>query len=984
MSGQVPNLKVIVLAANKISDAIEREVYIQQACGGDELLQQQVKAILADQAEKAEQASSDVFAATAATDGDVSNSSNVSNRSDEPSLEVTGDFDQEQPYNGSLIGGRYRLLKQIGEGGMGSVWAAEQREPVTRTVALKLIKKGMDSAAVLARFDAERQALALMDHPNIARIFDGGITESGSPYFVMEMVKGEPITEFCDAHRLTPEQRLELFVPVCQAIQHAHHKGIIHRDIKPSNVLVTMIDDRPVPKVIDFGVAKATGQALTDLSLDTGFGIVGTPQYMSPEQASMNHIDIDTRSDVYSLGVLLYELLAGSTPFRKEELAKAGYLEILRVIREVDPPRPSTKLSTADTLPSLSAARSTDPKRLSLLLRNELDWIVMRALEKDRSRRYETANAFAADINRYLHGEPVLAHPPSVGYRLQKFLRKNRGPVVAAGLVTCALVAGCIGTSLGMLEAQRQAQLARKESDLKEVARQSEAKQRAIAEDAFKRAESERVLAEQRLTSARQTISAVVNNIPNLLERVPLASGIQTAILSQMEELLSATATSDAQDARFESSRAWGLMAVQTRAARQAITINDLDKAVALYRSALKIAKEVYDGNPRDRAKASDNLALVHGLLAEVSAFNEQPDAFPLFEEAIRLHEEALQIEQSEQSLGSRRASLGITWNRLANIQLREVELLPVGQRQAAAIKAMTSSRTALKHLQTAIDELVAAPKEQATARRDQAVAAINLAKLAAHAKDDAAVIEGYESAKSSLKLLASLETERIFHRVTLADMYGDYGDYLLVQKQDPTAARAQYVECMKLLRELNADTELEKLKQQRILTYYRLGLAAELQGNEEQVRRYFERAALLADMHLREKTDLSRDPEVLVYDQLQLMLVQAWAGQTSAAVVTARSITSQLADAQQAREIPWAAFALARSAFAIAIASEKGGLSEAARKTAGSEALQTLQHAMAAGFDDVEYLRTDPDVAPLRRIEGFDTLVQSLNAAKP
>ena len=245
---------------------------------------------------------------------------------------------------------------------MGSVWMAEQREPVKRLVALKLIKAGMDSKSVLARFEAERQALAVMDHPNIARILDGGISETGSPFFVMELVKGVPITEFCDARKLSPKQRLELFIPVCHAIQHAHQKGIIHRDIKPSNVMVSLYDDKPVPKVIDFGVAKATGQKLTEHTLNTGFSVVGTPQYMSPEQATFNQLDIDTRSDIYSLGVLLYELLAGSPPFQKQELAEAGYLEILRVIREEEPPRPSKKLSTAKGLPSLSASRSTDPK----------------------------------------------------------------------------------------------------------------------------------------------------------------------------------------------------------------------------------------------------------------------------------------------------------------------------------------------------------------------------------------------------------------------------------------------------------------------------------------------------------------------------------------------------------------------------------------------------------------------------------------------
>lgn len=353
------------------------------------------------------------------------------------------------------IAGKYRLVNPIGEGGMGTVWLAEQRQPVKRLVAMKLIKSGMDSKAVLARFEAERQALALMDHPNIAKILDGGIAESGSPFFVMELVKGVPINDFCDSRKLSVKERLELFVPVCQAIQHAHQKGIIHRDIKPSNVLVALYDDKPVPKVIDFGVAKATGQALTEKTLVTGFGVVGTPQYMSPEQATLNQLDIDTRSDIYSLGVLLYELLTGSPPFQAKELQAAGYMEILRLIREVEPAKPSTKVSTADALPEIAKARSLDPAKLTGLLRSELDWVVMKAIEKDRGRRYETANAFASDIERYLHGEPVRAHPPSTAYRLRKFVRKNRGPVIAASLVCVAILAGLIGTTVSLFEANR-------------------------------------------------------------------------------------------------------------------------------------------------------------------------------------------------------------------------------------------------------------------------------------------------------------------------------------------------------------------------------------------------------------------------------------------------------------------------------------------------------------------------------------------------
>ena len=368
---------------------------------------------------------------------------------------------------GAMIGRKYKLLEELGSGGMGVVYLAEQVEPVKRRVALKIIKLGMDTRQVVARFETERQALAVMDHPNIAKVFDAGATETGRPYFVMELARGIPITDYCDRHKLSTQERLKLVIAVCQAVQHAHQKGVIHRDLKPSNILVVIQDDKPVPKIIDFGIAKATDQRLAQRTLFTEQGqLIGTPEYMSPEQAEMSGLDVDTRTDVYSLGVILYELLSGALPFDARKLRSAGFGEIQKIIRETEPPKASTRLSTLeDTRADIAANRGTDPGSLLKLLRGDLDWITMKAMAKDRTHRYSTASELAADIERHLRHEPVSAGPPSASYRIRKYIRRHKIGVIAAAFVIMAVIIGGVAATIGFVRATRAERVAKQEAD---------------------------------------------------------------------------------------------------------------------------------------------------------------------------------------------------------------------------------------------------------------------------------------------------------------------------------------------------------------------------------------------------------------------------------------------------------------------------------------------------------------------------------------
>lgn len=589
---------IFTTAREKPSQA-EREAYLTAACGGDADLRVRVEALLQSDAE-----AGSFLTKPAKLAGALG--------------EIASLAAQIRPLIGEVPGtrvGPYKLLELIGEGGMGLVYAAEQEQPVCRRVALKIVKPGMDSRHVVARFEAERQALALMDHANIARVFDAGTTAAGRPYFVMELVRGLPITEYCDKNQLTPRQRLELFIPVCQALQHAHQKGIIHRDIKPSNVLVSVKDGKAVPMVIDFGVAKAMGGRLTERTLFTAYGqVLGTLEYMSPEQAEMTGLDVDTRSDIYSLGVLLYELLTGTTPLERNNSKNTAYDELLRIIREEDPPKPSTRLSdSGERLAEISAQRKTEPAQLTRQLRGELDWIVMKALEKDRNRRYESANAFARDIERYLHDYPVEACPPSARYRLGKFFRRNKRAVVSGALVVMALLAGMVGTTWGLVRA--------------ELAWKAEAGQRRLAEANEKKAVAEKQIAEAVQNFFLRDLLRQADAEEQADTLLALGSRAEVKENPTMKDLLDRAAaelTPAKLDARFP-----GQQEVQ---AAILLTVGDTYRGVGEYQKAsdfLRRASELY----RDALGADDpvTLSALHRLAGAYEREGRLSQAIELF-----------------------------------------------------------------------------------------------------------------------------------------------------------------------------------------------------------------------------------------------------------------------------------------------------------------------------------------------------------------
>jgi serine/threonine protein kinase/tetratricopeptide (TPR) repeat protein len=835
--------------------------------------------------------------------------------------------------------GPYRLLQQIGEGGFGVVFMAEQEQPVARKVALKIIKLGMDTGQVVARFEQERQALAMMDHPNIARVLDAGATATGRPYFVMDLVKGAPIVEYCDKNNLTIAERLELFAQVCGAVQHAHGKGIIHRDLKPSNVLVGTQDGKPQAKVIDFGIAKATSQKLTEKTLFTEHQqVIGTLQYMSPEQAE-GSLDIDTRTDVYSLGILLYELLTGSTPFDKKTLQDAMYGEIQRMIREVEPPRPSTRLSESqDALAGIAAHRRIEPRRLGLLLRGELDWIVMKALEKDRARRYETANGLAMDVHRYLAGDAIVAAPPSASYRLRKFVWRHRGRVAAAAVVGAALLVGAVAFAW-------EAAVARQQRDRAVLAEKGAVANELVAQQARTEAVNHASLAEAQATLALATIQQIIVQTSQL--QVPGTSEFKKGML----DLALANVGSVAANYEKSTSKEATTAAIHNELGHLYLRLGKSELARPQFERVLAIAEErvkIKQGSDPSRK----NLAAAHLALAEVGVAAGR---------------------DLQEVLVHNRAGLGL-WQdiydhpkddgfQLDRPQVAEA-LAECNQRVGSVLYRLGEIAAAAPYFRRGLDlreQLAAEQPGDATRRGNLAYSCLALAEAHFRMGDNAAARACYQRC---LALRQPQGTATADSKATgeLAAAQYMLGQFAL--RTGDLAAAAAALEDSRALRQQVVDADPQMVDALRYLaqSHFLLAHVAERRGDAGLAAKHFTAAGTLREQVA--KTDPSSERY-----QAERMVVLPHTGDVPAAAAIADRLAGKVGIDNELRID--LARCYAQCARAVPAAAAASNFRE--------RAVQMLRAAVDSGYADRVSLATDPDLAAMQQDPGFTALLRDL-----
>ncbi|HEY2785008.1 MAG TPA: serine/threonine-protein kinase [Fimbriiglobus sp.] len=934
-------------AAVRIADLAARATYLDKACAGDADFRRRVEELLEAHARAGQKLNADLttsFVKSSSesaegtelltppvnptqtqdhTPGSIEPDANLSFAATKTFMTPAGTGRKPGRDIGLVVAGRYTLVDVIGEGGMGSVYLAEQSEPVKRKVALKLIKDGKDSTAVLARFDAERQALALMDHPGIARVYDGGKTPTGQPFFVMELVQGVPITTYCDENKLDPKDRLELFVQVCRAVQHAHQKGIIHRDLKPGNILVTTVDGRPTPKVIDFGVAKAVDQRLTDISFIDEGAIVGTPAYMSPEQTDPTVVDIDTRTDVYALGVVLYELLTGLPPISPKEFRRGAILEMLRMVREVEPEHLSTKASSADALPNIAASRGLEPSQLLNFLRGDVDWIVLKALEKDRERRYESANGMATDIMRYLANEPVIARPPSRAYRLRKFVRRNRGAVASAAVVAVALLVGVIGITWQWREAVFQ---------------------RKQAENNYRMAQEQRKVALDTIGQMITTIRADLSVKPNVQDVV------QTLLRIANKNLDNIIQNPAVDISLNDTTRA----VIHDYKARTFLGLGDTLSALAEFTKESEIFQAILDQaaeGPDKEVVKKNQVIVMNNLGYATLRTSSQADARKYFDRGVQLAD-SIRDKSAADYRNIRinlNTNLGIVTIDKNPLEAREYFLRALGlaeELEKNETETQGKPSDSVRNTLLKLNSLIGGTEFRL---RHPKNAEDHFVKARALAED--------------LLKEKSKDTIRKHELASVRERFGD----MLLRSNKPVPAAKEYTAAAALFKEL-ADSDTMNVDTQADLARirYSQGLAAEKTQDKPGATKYFQESLAIRENRPKLETE--------TYAQKDLMVTLAHAGQHGKAVEWAGKVNDYNKKKNDAATFVDIANCYAICSTVVAATNEE-------KKAYVKNAIDALQLAVDAGYGDIVNLETEPDLDGIRDQDQFKLILTKLKA---